>query len=238
MAFKAWVDRGFVSGGNYDPFPETAAKSCKPYPFPMCNHHIPGILGLPACHPERPWFQTPKCETDCRSDYNVKYWNDVIRGRVWYTLKGEEDMMRELYTNGPMSIAIELWSDLFTYKSGVYSHHSGTNCGGHAVNLFGWGEENGEKYWLIQNEWNSQWGDKGYVKVKRGENMIGVESDASTGLAAFEVEVVNKIPAPKPKADDTKSAANKPPGFAMNESMGASVVENWDVMVLGQQRYE
>jgi len=114
-------------------------------------------------------------------------------------------MMRDLYTNGPLSIAIELKSDLFTYKSGVYkAGTNGVDCGGHAVNLFGWGVENGVKYWLVQNEWNSGWGDQGYVKVLRGVNEIGIESDASAGLAAFEK------PQPKQKTTPKQQTPSKP----------------------------
>jgi len=226
LAFKNWVDRGFVTGGNYDPFPENHSTTCKPYPFPLCAHHTAGQIGVPDCHAEQPWFKSPKCETKCVSNYNKSYWDDITRGRVWYSIQGEADMMRDVYTNGPMSVAIDLWSDLFNYKSGVYSHTTGVSCGGHAVNLFGWGEENGEKYWLIQNEWNSLWGDNGYTKIKRGVNMIGIENDASAGLAAFEVEVVNKMPTVV--VDDDKSSVEKP-GFAMKMDLGVGEDE---VMVL------
>jgi len=144
-------------------------------------------------------------------------------------------MMRDLYTNGPLSIAIALKSDLFTYKSGVYKAGKGVDCGGHAVNLFGWGVENGVKYWLVQNEWNSGWGDQGYVKVLRGVNEIGIESDASAGLAAFEKPQPKQKTTPKqqtppkqqpppkqqspPKQDKAVDAVQKdplgPPGFAL-----------------------
>lgn len=31
----------------------------------------------------------------------------------------------------------------------------------------GYGEENGEKYWLIRNSWSPAWGEKGYIKLSR-----------------------------------------------------------------------
>ena len=44
---------------------------------------------------------------------------------------------------------------------GVYRHTSGSVLGGHAVKILGYGVENGEKYWLVANSWNPDWGDAG-----------------------------------------------------------------------------
>lgn len=44
---------------------------------------------------------------------------------------------------------------------GVYQHVTGEMLGGHAVKIFGWGEEKGTPYWLAANSWNDDWGDKG-----------------------------------------------------------------------------
>lgn len=47
------------------------------------------------------------------------------------------------------------------HLSGVYQHVTGSELGGHAVKVLGWGEENGTPYWLVANSWNSDWGDNG-----------------------------------------------------------------------------
>ena len=44
---------------------------------------------------------------------------------------------------------------------GVYKHTTGQAQGGHAVKMLGWGVENGNKYWLMANSWNTDWGDNG-----------------------------------------------------------------------------
>lgn len=45
--------------------------------------------------------------------------------------------------------------------AGVYKHTSGSVLGGHAVKILGYGVESGEKYWLVANSWNPDWGDAG-----------------------------------------------------------------------------
>ena len=49
--------------------------------------------------------------------------------------------------------------------AGVYRHTSGSALGGHAVKILGYGVENGEKYWLVANSWNSDWGDAGLYRT-------------------------------------------------------------------------
>ena len=58
-------------------------------------------------------------------------------------------------TNGPVQVAFDVYSDFLSYKSGVYQHLTGDMLGGHAVKMIGWGIENGTKYWLCVNSWNT-----------------------------------------------------------------------------------
>ena len=79
----------------------------------------------------------------------------------------------------PVSAAFTVYADFPTYKSGVYKHTTGQALGGHAVEIIGYGTENGEDYWLVKNSWNEQWGDAGTFKILRGSNECGIEDDIS-----------------------------------------------------------
>lgn len=100
--------------------------------------------------------------------------------------------MKDIMEHGPVEGAFTVYEDFPTYKSGVYAHHTGTALGGHAIRVLGWGEENGEKYWLCGNSWNSDWGDNGFFKIKRGTNECGIEGEMVGGVPQ-ESEIINLL---------------------------------------------
>merc|ERR1719350_2090657 len=85
------------------------------------------------------------------------------------------------------------------YKSGVFDKCSNGN-GNHAVVIVGWGTEKNIPYWLIKNSWGPNWGEKGYIKLKRGTcyinkaGSIPLVSEKTTGSA----DPVKPKPTPAP----------------------------------------
>lgn len=78
----------------------------------------------------------------------------------------------------PVVVAIEADTAYFqSYSSGILtsSIQCGTNLD-HAVEIIGYGEENGIKYWTVRNSWGVTWGEEGYVRIERSDstNDIGV----------------------------------------------------------------
>lgn len=68
-----------------------------------------------------------------------------------------------------------VYQDFMSYKGGVYKHTSGGFLGGHAVEMIGWGVENGQEYWLCKNSWGPNWGEQGYFRIAFGE--VSVDTD-------------------------------------------------------------
>ena len=54
----------------------------------------------------------------------------------------------------------------------------------HAVLAVGYGTENGKDYWLIKNSWSTHWGDEGYIKIARKNNICGVATSPSYPILA------------------------------------------------------
>jgi len=173
MAWQYWVDSGLVTGSNY-----TTHSGCQPYVIPPCDHHVHGHL--PPCGDIVP---TPKCQRKCIDGYKLSYKADKHFGKTAYAVPNSVDaIQREIMTNGPVEAAYTVYADFVTYTTGVYQHVTGEALGGHAVRMLGWGTENGTDYWLMANSWNTDWGDKGYFKILRGNNECGIEEGIVAGI--------------------------------------------------------
>lgn len=83
-------------------------------------------------------------------------------------LTDPDDIRTELMTNGPMIVAMDVYTDFDNYMSGIYEVTPGAdNEGGHAIKLVGWGTDASVGlYWICENSWTDQWGIHGYFYIK------------------------------------------------------------------------
>ncbi len=180
-AWSYFVKDGVVSG-NDNPDKGTG-KSCFPYQLAMCDHHETGpypdcstLCGGKEC-------ATPKCAHSCEAQYPTAWAKDKHKAKSAYAVKKNVlAIQTELMTRGSVTASMEVYADFPTYKSGVYRHVSGSELGGHAVKIVGWGTEAGGDYWLVANSWNPTWGLNGFFKILRGKNECGIEDSIVAGL--------------------------------------------------------
>jgi len=168
-SFSYWKSSGIPTGGLYGD-----TTTCKPYFLPPCNDH------MHECHD---YVDTPSCTKKCQDGYDKTVDEDKTYGASSYSVRGEANIMKEIYENGSVEGSFSVYEDFADYASGVYQHVTGSYLGGHAIKIIGWGvTEQGVKYWLIANSWNETWGEKGYFRMLRGVNECGIESSAVTGM--------------------------------------------------------
>lgn len=93
------------------------------------------------------------------------------------SVAGEAAMMAEIYNRGP--IACELDAEpIVEYTHGILTH-APTPSINHVASIVGWGEEGGVPYWIVRNSWGESWGELGFFRVKRGENLLGLEGNCA-----------------------------------------------------------
>jgi len=96
-----------------------------------------------------------------------------------------------LMKNGPLSIALD--ADLVEdYSSGVIdpyfpSYECDPTSLDHAVLIVGWGVDSSEifgdtPYWIVKNSWGGDWGENGYFRIYRGQNVCGLANAVMTVL--------------------------------------------------------
>jgi len=127
-------------------------------------------------------YPFPSCPNKCVASWNGPIWKNGLHFGSSYSLSGEQQMLQEIFVNGPVEATFDVYEDFLTYKSGVYQHVTGSYLGGHAVKIMGWGVEKGLKYWLVANSWNSHWGMNGFFKILRGVDECGIEDNINAGI--------------------------------------------------------
>jgi len=104
----------------------------------------------------------------------------------WETLPKNEyqPLVQALAHKGPVavSVAADSW---FNYESGIFNGCNKDAVIDHAVTAIGYGEENGVKFWVIQNSWGSDWGEAGHIRLERHPDgqYCGTNNDPEKGIA-------------------------------------------------------
>lgn len=128
------------------------------------------------CYKYKP--ESDKCEGLCENPTRTK-------ADSFCLLIGEDDIKRDIMKNGAAVSALQIFIDILTYKSGVYTKGDEVArfSGQHAIKIVGWGVESegenaGTKYWIIQNTWGTTWGEEGYAKIAVGQQDLFFEQYA------------------------------------------------------------
>jgi len=195
-------ESGVVSGGQYQGTGPYGKGMCADFSLPHCHHHGPQkddpypAEGKPGC----PQQTSPQCPSACDSeadDPHKTFADDkyTFSGKV-QSASGPKQIKQMIMAGGPVETAFTVYSDFENYDSGIYHHVSGSMAGGHAVKIVGWGVEGGVKYWKVANSWNPYWAEKGYFRIKEGDE--GGVDDQVTGSSHLATWHKKNSPGPAP----------------------------------------
>jgi len=141
-------------------------------------------------------FDASTCSNKCKQEksekgkINIKALDYYYVGD-YYGYTNEDNIYADLRDNGPMVISLAPSYLFSSYRSGIFDADVNTYKAlniqkpewqkvDHSVVLVGYGVEEGKEYWLIQNSWGPNWGDRGYMKLRKGKNLINIESLAES----------------------------------------------------------
>lgn len=108
-------------------------------------------------------------------------------------VKGELNMMKEIYARGPISCTLGANNLLYGFadnegvkREGVWVQDDRPPTD-HLIEVAGWGETaSGLKYWAIRNSWGTYWGEDGWFRMRRGVDQNSVESDCTWAIPTFD----------------------------------------------------
>ena len=131
--------------------------------------------------------------------------------------QSEVGMMRAIMEGGAISVGFSTTDSFMHYEGepSVYAPKKDEKFdGGHAMTLFGWGEEKtGEKFWWVKNSWGK--GPTNNFKFIRGNNACQIESWGASWVQAD--------PPGEHKSDSLSLSSNNPNGFCKDSMVDTSM---------------
>eukprot|EP01026_Neomeris_dumetosa_P028173 TRINITY_DN2283_c0_g1_i4.p1 TRINITY_DN2283_c0_g1~~TRINITY_DN2283_c0_g1_i4.p1 ORF type:complete len:485 (-),score=58.79 TRINITY_DN2283_c0_g1_i4:299-1708(-) len=111
----------------------------------------------------------PYLAEDERCNVNKEH-RDIVTIQSYQDVpKNNETALMQAAANQVISIAIQANQRPFQlYSGGVFDDECGTSLD-HGVVIVGYGveDESGVSYWIVRNSWGPQWGDSGYIKMRK-----------------------------------------------------------------------
>jgi hypothetical protein len=116
----------------------------------------------------------PNRRNECA--FNQSCTETTIAGYVVCDFGNETDMAEKCAKFGVLTATLDASAlEFVQYRSGVYDYNScQPESQSHEVAIVGFGEDDGTPYWILRNSWGVGWGEEGYMRFQRGNNLCGI----------------------------------------------------------------
>lgn len=130
------------------------------------------------------------------------HWSDpVVTLNSWARVPCNDidSIKNAIMTYGVVDAAVYVSSAFQAYSSGIYEDTS-TTCPGspcsytqtnHAIALVGWDDNGGNGYWILRNNWGSDWGESGYMRIKYNSARVSCEVSYLSALGLVKNSVTS-----------------------------------------------
>jgi len=107
-------------------------------------------------------------------------------------IAGEHKMMAEIFQRGPIACGIDA-EPILDYSGGIFVDDNSKDRNiNHIVSVTGWGETEGQKYWVVRNSWGEYWGEMGFMRLARGKSDLALEDLCSWATPGTWTETSNE----------------------------------------------
>uniref|UniRef100_A0A7S3HM96 Peptidase C1A papain C-terminal domain-containing protein n=1 Tax=Spumella elongata TaxID=89044 RepID=A0A7S3HM96_9STRA len=107
------------------------------------------------------------CDHDTGNCYAIKNYPKITVSEHG-SVKGDDEIRSEILNRGPVSAYINA-ECIETYSGGINMYDTcNTHTTNHAIQINGWGTENGVDFWICRNSWGTYWGEHGFFRIVRG----------------------------------------------------------------------
>ena len=97
-----------------------------------------------------------------------------------HKLRSADKIKAEIFARGPVSCGMHVSKQFVDYRGGIFKQFTPAAwLLDHEISLIGWGEENGEEFWVGRNSWGTWWGEQGLFRIAMHHFNLGIELECT-----------------------------------------------------------